>query len=294
MRHIIIVNPIAGRGNNLKYGIRIQKLLNKNNIFAEIFVSEYAGHITEYTKYVSHNETCRFYSVGGDGTLNEVVTGIIGTESDIVIVPCGTGNDFIKCVSKYMSMRKIILESINKDSRKVDILKVGKDKYCVNILSAGFDSMVAKNVDIFRRVPFISGKFKYSLAIIYTLFSSRNFKFKIRINDNIILKRNFTLVAVANGKYYGGGIMPCPDANIQDSIIDICAVDSTTFFQKLVLLPTYKKGKHSKLKQAKFFKTNKINIVSTRKFPANIDGEVFYTNKLSISVISQAINIVFC
>jgi YegS/Rv2252/BmrU family lipid kinase len=294
MEHVIIVNPVAGRGNNLKYGLRIQKLLKKYNIDSTIFLSEYPGHITEYVKELSKSNTYRLYSVGGDGTLNEIVTGIIGTDSEIVVVPCGTGNDFVKCVSKYKSMRKIIISSITNSSQKVDILKVGKDKYCINILSAGFDSIVAKNLDIFRKVPLITGKFKYSLAIIYTLFFSRNFKFKIRINDNIILKHHFTLAVVANGKYYGGGVMPCPDANIQDSKIDICIADNTTFFEKLILLPKYKKGKHGDLKQINFFKTDKINIVSTRQFPANIDGEVFYTNKLSISIIPNAVNIVFC
>lgn len=292
MKHIIIVNPVAGNKNNQKHGIRIQKLLAKFNISSQILLSKYAGNITEKTKKISNNEQCRFYSVGGDGTLNEIISGIIGTDSDVVVVPCGTGNDFIKSISKYMSMRKIITNSINKASEKVDLLKIGKDKYCINILSAGFDSMVAKNLDKFRKIPFVSGKFKYNLAIFYTLASNRNFKFKIRIDDNKIIKGYHTLVTIANGKYYGGGIMPSPNAIIDDGILDVCAIDSSTTLQKIILLPKYKKGKHLDLKLVHFYRCKKIHIVSTRKFPYNIDGEVFYTNKLNVEIIPKAVNIV--
>lgn len=292
MKHIIIVNPIAGKANNLKYGIRIQKLLRKYNIISKILVSKYSGHIIKITKNLSHKFDCRFYCVGGDGTLNEIVTGIIGTNSDIVVTPYGTGNDFVKSASKYKSMRKIIINSINKESRKVDVLQVGKDKFCINLLSAGFDSLVAKNVDIFRKVPLISGRFKYLLSIFYTLLSNKNFKFKIRIDDNIILKHYFTLVVAANGKYYGGGICPCPNAVIDDSLINVCIADSTSLFEKLIFLPKYQKGKHLKLKLMHFYNCKKLHIISTRKFPVNVDGEVFYTNKLSIKIIPKVVNIV--
>ena len=292
MKHVIIVNPIAGKANNLKYGYRIQKLLKKFSIRSKVLTSKYAGHITEICKRLSHKFDCRFYCVGGDGTLNEIVTGIIGTNSDIVVTPYGTGNDFIKSSSKYLSMRKSITNSINKKPRKVDVLKLGKNKYCINILSAGFDSMIAKNLDKFRKVPLISGKFKYKLSILYTLFFSRSFKFKIRIDSNTILKNRFTLVAVANGKYYGGGICPCPNAIIDDGLINVCAIDNTSLLEKIILLPKYQKGKHTNLKQVHFFNCKKVHIVSTRSFPANIDGEVFYTNKLRIEICPKAINIV--
>ncbi|MNP25801.1 putative lipid kinase YtlR [compost metagenome] len=127
------------------------------------------------------------------------------------------------------------------------------------------------------------------------MFSNKNFKFKIRISEDekTVLKQNFTLVAVANGKYYGGGICPCPDANIRDGIINICAIDSTNIIKKIILLPYYKKGTHTSLKEAKFFKARELTIVSSTKFPANVDGEVFYTNKLNIKIIPSAVNIVY-
>jgi YegS/Rv2252/BmrU family lipid kinase len=292
MKHVILVNPVSGNKRGQKYGIVIQKLLKKYNIDSEIIISNYSKHLIEITKKLANSEQCRFYSVGGDGTLNEIVTGAIYTNSDIVVVPCGTGNDFIKTISKYRSMRKIIISSINKESKKTDVLKVGSDKYCINILSVGFDSLVGENVNKFRNVPLISGKAKYNLAIFYSLMTNKNFKLKLRVDKDIIYKKYFTLIALANGKYYGGGVCPCPDASVFDNTIDICAINSTNVLKKLFFLPFYNKGKHLKFKLVNFEKGKKATIVSTRKFPANVDGEVFYTNKLSIRICEGAVNIV--
>ena len=120
-----------------------------------MIISKQKGELTDIAKKLSSKEKCRFYSVGGDGTLNEVVSGVIGSSSEIVVVPCGTGNDFVKSISKYKSLRKIIKESITKESVKTDVIMLNNNRYCINILNTGFDAMVAKNIDLFRKVPFI-------------------------------------------------------------------------------------------------------------------------------------------
>ena len=291
MEHIILVNPIAGTKKGEKYAIRIQKLLEKYNIESYIHVSKYPKHLTILAKQLASKNKCRFYSVGGDGTLNEIMQGVIGTDSEIVVIASGTGNDFLRSVSRYRSMRKIIKNSINALAVPVDIIKMNKDKYCLNILSAGFDAMIGKNIDKFRWIPLVNGTVKYNLSIIYTLFQNKNFRFKVRLNNNVI-KQNFTLVAISNGKFYGGGVCPSPEAKIDDGLLDICVVDSTSLITKIILLPKYKSGKHLELKQIKMFKTDKISIVSNKRFPVNIDGEIFYTRKLKCEVLPKCINVV--
>lgn len=291
MEHIILVNPIAGRKKGEKYAIRIQKLLEKYNIISSIHVSKYPKHLTLLAKELSSKNKCRFYSIGGDGTLNEIMQGIIGTDSEIVVTACGTGNDFIRSISKYKSMRKIIINSINSPSTPIDIMKLNNDRYCMNILSAGFDAMVGKNIDKFRWVPLVSGTVKYNLSIIYTLFQNRNFKFKVRLNNEVI-KKYFTLIAISNGKYYGGGVCPSPDAIVDDGLLNICLIDSTTLLKKIILLPKYKSTKHLDLKQVKMKKTDKITIVSTKRFPVNVDGEIFYTKTLKCELIPKCVNII--
>ncbi len=293
MKHVILANPVSGNRKGKRHGIAVQKILKKNGINSELILSEYPGHLTNIAKEFSEKENCRFYVIGGDGTLNEVVTGMLGTDSEIVVIPSGTGNDFIKNVSKYMSLRKIVNLSINAKSKKVDIIKINNNKYCVNVLNAGFDAMVAKNVDLFRKVPFLSGKGKYNLSIFYTLMQNKNFKFKIRCDNDNILKGMFTLIAICNGKFYGGGVSPCKEADISDGLLNACIIDSTRVRQKIVLLPKYKKGEHYGLKQAHIVSSKSFSIVSTKNFPVSIDGEMIYTNRLKATILEKAINVVF-
>ena len=107
-----------------------------------------------------------------------------------------------------------------------------------------------------------------------------------------MLKKSFTLVAIANGKYYGGGVIPCPDANVNDGILDICAINSTNVGQKLFFLPSYNKGTHITNPLVSILKSSKIHLVSKRLSPVSIDGEIIYTKKLNVSVLKDAIKVV--
>ena len=161
MKHVIIVNPAAGNSNNLKRGNNLKKLLFKNGIDSELIVSKKPNEIPELVKSISKANQTRFYSVGGDGTLNEVITGIVGTNSEVVVIPAGTGNDFVKSVSCYKSMRKIALASIATPAVPTDIILFNNKYYCVNILNLGLDAQIAANMEKFRKIPFITGSVNY-------------------------------------------------------------------------------------------------------------------------------------
>ena len=139
MRHEIMVNPVSGKKRGSMYAKRVKNLLHRYGVEANIFESEYAGHLREHAKEVSSQELTRFYSLGGDGTLNEIVSGIYGTDSEIVVLPCGTGNDFARYYNEYESLRSIVLASLHSNASKIDIMKLNNDRYCINILNGGFD-----------------------------------------------------------------------------------------------------------------------------------------------------------
>lgn len=291
MKHVIIVNPAAGNSNNLKRGNNLKKLLFKNGIDSKLIVSKRPNEISELVKSISKANQTRFYSVGGDGTLNEVITGIVDTNSEVVVIPAGTGNDFVKSVSCYKSMRKIALASITTPATPTDIILFNNNHYCVNILNLGLDAQIAANMEKFRKVPVITGSMKYNLSIFYTLTHAKNYKLKVRIGD-FEEKGSYTLAAIANGKYYGGGVCPSPKADTTDGILDVTLVQNSTLLQKLVLLPKYKKGKHESIKQLRHFDTKDITVVSNKKFPVSIDGEIVFTNRIHAKVLPKAVNVV--
>lgn len=291
MKHIILANPVSGNKRGIKIATRVKIILNKYNIDCDIYVSHKIGELNSLANELAAKSQCRFYVIGGDGSLNEVVSGIIGTDSEIVVIPCGTGNDFSRYINKYKSLRKIIIESINTNSKKYDVIKLHDGRYCFNILNIGFDAIVAQNMNKFRKVP-ISGSAKYGMAIIYTLFQNKNFNLKIRTN-NFVQKAKFTLVAISNARFYGGGIVPNPHSTPNDGKLSICTILATSIIKKIILLPKYKKTEHEHFKIVKMDDTiTEFSIVSNEPFPLSIDGEISFTNKLKGNIIPSCVNVV--
>lgn len=300
MVRLVIVNPMAGTGKGKRYVKGIEKIftnIKKEGIIPEdkvfIEMTKHIGHATEIVnEYIKqYTEDMVVYVVGGDGTLSEVACALKYVDRvSMVVIPRGTGNDFARAVNSYKSMRKIIRTSLEHTPVKVDTIKF-KDKTAINVLNAGFDAAIADNMELFRKWPFISGSMKYRLAIAYTLFSSRKYRLKVRV-DNKIYKGTYTLIAIGNNKYYGGGVKVLPDADISDGKLNICLIDSTTLLQKLMFLPKYSKGKHLGIKVVKLLEGKEISVVSNKKIPVSIDGEIVITNRFKAKIEEKSINII--
>lgn len=301
MIRLVIVNPCSGSRRGGKYAKTIKKVFNNlqndytiknNDIFIEF--TEYIGHATEIVleyniKY--KNEDIVVYVVGGDGTISEVASAINSKRNiSLVVVPKGTGNDFSRAVNSYKSIRRIIKESISNDIEKVDAILV-KNRVAVNMINTGLDAAIGDNLKYFRKIPLISGNIKYKLSILYTIFSPRIYKMKIRIDDKI-MKGKYTLVAIGNNKYCGGGIKMLPKADIQDGYLDICIVKNTTLIQKLIYLPKLVKGEHEDIKVVDIFKGKKITISSSKKLPVSIDGEIVYTKGFIAKISEKTLSII--
>lgn len=300
MIRLVIINPYSGNRRGEKYAKTIQKVFSnlekEYNLNDSVFVefTEYIGHAEEITiEYsIKHkNENIVVYVVGGDGTVSEVAAAIKNKENiSMVALPKGTGNDFARAINSYRSIRKIIKTSISNTPEKVDTIDINH-KVAANMVNVGLDAAIGNNVNHFRKIPFIPGSVKYKLAIAYTIFSPVKYKFKIRLDDKV-LKGKYTLVAIGNNKYCGGGVNILPDADIQDGILDVCIVKNTTLLQKLRYLPKLMKGKHRGIELIELLRCKKISIVSTRKFPISIDGEVEFTNKIMAKISEKTLSVI--
>ncbi len=300
MIRLVILNPMAGTGKGLKYlrgieniftNIKKEGLIKKDKVCIEL--TKFVGHATEIVKeYVEkYTDEMVIYVVGGDGTLAEVSSAIKYVDRvSMVVIPRGTGNDFSRATNSYKSMRKIIRKSLNEELVKVDSITIGK-RTCINVLNAGLDAAIADNMNLFRKWPLISGSMKYKLAIAYTIFGARKYKLKVRVDDKIY-KGVYTLIAIGNNKYYGGGVKALPYAEIDDGMLDVCLIDSTTLIQKLFFLPKFSKGTHEGIKLVKLLKGKEISVVSTRKMPVSVDGEIYYTNRFKAKVEEKSVNII--
>ena len=191
MKRIFIVNPNSGGGKALKVVENIKKICEEDNLEYEIFFTDGPNDATKIAKKFRFSSNI-IYSVGGDGTLNEVVNGIVGTKNMLGIIPCGSGNDFYKT-----------LEKIDDELPLIDVGRVN-DKYFINIVSIGIDAEVANNVSIMKKIKLPPSQI-YNASIVYTFFKYRFKNIDVEI-DTEKVNGKCTILTVCNGQIYGGGI----------------------------------------------------------------------------------------
>ncbi len=290
---LLIINPVAGNGKTIQQLPKIKnKIRNQKGMEIVILVSKYEGHITELVKQYFSQGYREFLGVGGDGTLSEIINGINYSVTDNIIVgiiPNGTGNDFIRNFSKDYSMEAIIDRLINRDTTKTDIGRVN-DFYFINVCSLGIDGPIVKNTEKLKR--YIPGMGAYLVSTIKhgISFKARTAEVKI---DNVVHRNDYLLIAVGNGKYIGGGMKICPDAEVGDGKFQICLVDSVKRIRFLKKLPKIYTGKLKALDEVNYMDGETIEIkVLGDEYYINADGNIIGDTPARISIIRNAINFI--
>ena len=294
MNHLFIINPAAGKGKNLKLIPRIEKMFKDKEDKCIIEITKGIGDATKIARSYSEKGTYRIYSVGGDGTLNEILNGMVNSSSSLAVIPSGTGNDFIKSIynfSKQDKIEDILFKMINGKEKYIDLCEIN-DRYFINIASVGFDAEVAYNSIRLKKLPFIGGKLAYILGIILTVFNYKSYKLSIDIDDKSI-NLDALLVAIANGRYYGGGINVTPKAEIDDGLFNICAIKKVGRFKILTLFPQVIKGNHAEIKEVSFYSGRKVKIKSEEDIAFNIDGEITKGKEAEFKIVKNGIKIIY-
>ncbi len=294
MNHLFIVNPVAGKGRALAFVKRIKKEAGEVLKNFTLRITRYAGHATEIARDYLKKGPCRIYSVGGDGTLNEVVNGMAtaGSKNTLAIIPAGSGNDFIRSIikSEKPDLKNIIKDCIKGRDVPVDLVKVN-NKYFINVSSIGLDGDVTHNANQIKKIPLIPSQISYYLGILVTLIKCKSYPLKIHI-DGRLVQDDMLLSVIANGSYYGRGIKPAPMARFDDGLLDICLIQKKKRFEILRLLPRYIKGTHNGIKGVSFYQCKKIRIQSDNNVSMNVDGDVEQIKDVSYEIIPNGIMVV--
>lgn len=266
---LFILNPIAGGGKSKDLLPLIEKeMLNKNMEYEIMLTTKPKDAI----KFAEKSNQDIIIAVGGDGTVNEVAKGLIKRKAGILaIIPGGTGNDMARSLDIPMDPIEALKRIFHKNTKEVD-LGIANGHYFLNIASAGFDAEVVRATNSIKNK--IKGKFAYVLGILYTIIHYRKKQVTIDI-DGESFKRNLILLAVGNGKYYGGGLMILPESKINDGYLHICLVKDIGTLKILFLFPSIFKGNHIKYKKyVEIHKAKKIQIETKEEIYFNLDGEI--------------------
>lgn len=296
MKHLFIINKTAGKGESCNTVLAQLKQIKKDDV--EIRFTESAGHATQLAReYVqSSDEFVRVYACGGDGTVNEVISGIYDLDNcAFAPVPTGSGNDFIRSFDFEKEDFLNIEKMMNGSEVCIDLLKCN-DRVSCNSVTIGYDCAVAKNVEKFKKRRMITSSFAYKMSIFYCLFNGRKHDFKVMIDGEELQNEGTYLLSLcAKGKYYGGGIKCAPEADNSDGLIDFMAIPTVGVAKFIGLLPSFTKGEHLDNPKADFIthqKCREVNYISEEPFEIGVDGEIVTVQNASISVLPKALKVV--
>lgn len=284
----IIVNPQGGKGKGLKALGTVSKMLSQSDIEFSVHYTEYAGHATEIAKELSKEVDCKILVMGGDGSFNEVLCGIEHFENvTLGLIPCGTGNDFVRSSGHPTNIKKAVEIVLKNEPQYVDYIQLSHGR-SLNVLGAGMD------VDVLLKYAEMKGKgkLKYYLALFDTLAHAKFHHLRITIDDGEPMERSVFMIGMGNGKYIGGGMPVCPDAEIADGKLSIVVINELPKNKILGAALKFLKGTHIYLDAAEVFEGTKVRveILDDSRFEA--DGEILpQLPELQAEIVSNKLKV---
>ncbi len=287
MRALVIVNPVAGK--TCKRWPTIKKILREMEYDFDVQFTEERGHATSIAEKAHGFDIIA--SVGGDGTLNEIVNGIVGKEIGVCVIPTGTANDFVKSAELYTDYQTACRNIFSTHIKHVDVGCVtyseGK-RYFIGVAGMGFDGLVSKTTSKVDK-PKV-GTIPYVLGILKHLSEYQSVEVSLTIDD-ISIEQEIMFVDVANGKYVGAGMTVAPYARVDDGLFDVIVFGNLGKIESLLRLPTLYRGTHLKNKKIGFFRGQHVKLESEEPLSIHVEGEYIGETPATFHILEKALKV---
>ena len=288
-----IVNPVSGLKKSLKVYYEAKNHFEKSNFNTSLFVSEYPNHIKDYVSKIDKNTFDRLIIFGGDGTINEVVNGLENSNNlqsfKLGIVPTGSGNS-VAHDTGLLDVDDAIHKCVGDVSMKMDVNQVDFDSFSrlsVSVLGWGMFSFGSIRAEKLR----LLGPIRYDVASIITLLENKIHKAEIQVDgEHKMLECAF--IVGCNSKHTGKGMIVAPKGGFADKKIDLITVGkNVNRFQVFEVFQKVYKGTHIDLPFVENIKVDSFSIDPGEMSFYNIDGDIVESQKASVRVVPEAINL---
>ena len=291
MRHLFILNPTAGGGRRTE-AIRaeIQTVMASRTDAWELYETQGPQDATRKVREASTSlEELRVYACGGDGTLNECVNGaVLQPHVAVTHFPAGTGNDFIKTFDTGRALFFDLRRLLEGETISLDVIDAG-GRFGLNICSVGLDARIGADVHTYSGWPFVRGKAAYVVSLLVNVVRGVASSFELDFGDRV-LRDDFTLVCLCNGRSYGGVFTPVPRAMPDDGLLEILVAQKVTRCGVVPLVGKYAKGKFRDLPGViTHVQGRTLTIRSDSEFVVNVDGETLVRREICFRLLPGAV-----
>jgi len=283
---LFIINPISGGHNKADIVKAIPKFIDKNRFNISIEHSKHPGHAKIIAKNAVEQNIDIVVAVGGDGTINEIASQLVNTNTTLAIIPCGSGNGLARDLGISIRYEKAIQQINTLKTKKIDV-GICNNQYFFSLTGAGFDAKVAYDFNKGFKRQFLG----YAWYILKDYFNAKEQLFEIEIDNEKIIGDLF-FISIANCSQWGYNVKVAPNAELDDGIFSVNFGKKPSFFS---LIPFGFKMLSGKINTSKYItlkKASKIIISSNHQFFYHLDGDSKgISQKLELSILHKALNI---
>lgn len=297
----IILNPMADMGNAWRVARDLRSITEQHgNVSWSGTV--YPGHAIELAKQAAEEGCDRVIAMGGDGTVHEVVNGLMqipeGKRPILGVVPVGSGNDFAHGIGAAKQSDQALLRALEGEPSAVDLAIMtdgdGRKEYFDNTLGIGFGAMVTIRS---HRLPLLRGFLMYLVSVIQAIVVDHN-PIAMQIEtDSEKWEQKVIYLVLCNGPREGGGFHIAPEAKIDDGLLNYAMITDVSRAMMFRILPDVMKGTHSRFKEVKMGTCKKFSISADRPLYIHTDGEIFSglgtdVRKVNFEILPGALKVV--
>lgn len=295
---VFLVNPASANGSTGRRWPELARRAAAAGLEGATLFSERQGHLAELAREAALDGAELLVVVGGDGSVNEVANGLagLGRQPEVAIVPRGTGWDFSRTFGIPRKVDDAVHVALEGDVRTIDVGRVsyrawdGSDATAsfANVASAGMSGAIAKRANETSKA--LGGKASYLWATFAVFSGWEATEIEVVVDDVRRTGRMFDVV-VANGRFFGGGLQICPEAQPDDGLFDVLTIGDVTKRDLVQTMPKMYRGTHLPHPKAELLRGSSVTVTSETPLPIELDGEQPGTTPVTFEVAAAALRL---
>jgi len=253
-------------------------------------LSEAPGHLAQAA---GEGRDSLLVVIGGDGTVNEVVNGVAGTEAEIAVLPCGTGQDFGRTHGIPSRFDDAVRVALDGDTRTIDLgrveLESGTSRFFANVGSAGMSGAVARRANAMTKR--FGGRATFFYALTREFLAWQNTHVVVELEDGSRREGLLHDVIVANGNWHGGGMKLAPEARQDDGTFDVVTIGDVTKLDFLTTAPKLYSGRYLSHPKVEHLRSSSVAVSAAEPLPLEVDGEPIGATPARFVVVPSALRL---
>jgi diacylglycerol kinase (ATP) len=296
---VFLVNPASSNGATGKRWPELAHRAAQLGLEGETYFSERPGHLIELAERAAREGAGLIVAVGGDGTLNEVVNGIMraGAETELATIPLGTGMDFVRTHGIPSKFEDAVRVAVEGKPRTIDVGRVSyrtwdghdAERYYANVGSVGMSAAVAQRANGMSKA--LGGKATFFYALVRVFLEWDNTTVTVELADGERREGPMHDVIVANGQWHGGAMHLAPEAKPDDGLFDVVLIGDVTKADFVSTAPKLYSGKYLSHPKIELLRSSSVAVDARERLPIELDGEQVGTTPVRFEVVPSALRI---